>query len=111
MLFRSFLFIVSGVFKLITLMFFMKVNTFNDLQVQPLSLSNFFDKNSLETFYQYPLSVLNVFEVLYVLVLAWIISDLIGKSFFNSFRVVATSYGVGLLLWVLFVMFMNITMT
>lgn len=107
----DFVFVISGILKLIILIFFKNVNTLDDLQVQPLSLLNLFDKNTLDIFYRYPLSVLNIFEAIYMLVLVWIISDLIGRSFMNSFKTIATSYGTGLLLWVLLVMFINITLT
>lgn len=107
----DFVFIISGVIKLFFLIFFVRVNTLDDLQVQPLSLLSLLDKDTLDIFYIYPLSVINVFEALYVLVLVWLISDFIGHSFLKSFKTIATSYGVGLLFWVLFFMFMNITLT
>lgn len=106
----DFVFIVSGLLKLIMLIFFKDVNTLGDLQVQPLSILNLFDISILDPFYKYPLSVLNIFEVLYVLVLVWMVSGLIGRSFLNSFKTIATSYGTGIFLWLLFVMFMNVTL-
>ena len=109
-IFADFVFIVSGLSKLIMLIYFEDVNTLGDLQVQPLALSNLFDLSKSDPILNYPLSVLSVFEMLYVFVLVWIVSGLIGRTFLSSFRTIATSYGTGMLLWVLFVMFMNVTL-
>ena len=107
----DFVFAFSGILKLIILVFFKSVNTLDDIQIQPLSLSNLFDKRSLDVFYLYPLSVINVFEVIYILVLVFFISDLVGQTFISTLKKIATSYGTGLLIWVLFVMFMNMSFT
>ncbi|MBC8111735.1 MAG: hypothetical protein H7Y04_11805, partial [Verrucomicrobia bacterium] len=48
---------------------------------QPLSLLSLFDTNILESYLVYPLGVLSVFEVLYWLILAYLIKLFLNKEF------------------------------
>ena len=66
----------------------------------------------------YPLSLLNVFELLYFVVLAWLLVGVINEAnqerpvnFGKSLKLVTASYGSGLLLWVVFVMFISLNLT
>ena len=59
----------------------------------------------------FPLSLLNVFEALYWLALAWLLTGVVEKPIGSTLKTVATSYGSGLLLWVLFVMFLTVNLT
>lgn len=104
-------FVLAGLAKLVILIFFKEVNTLNDLQFQPLSIMEVFDRTKVDAMLLYPLSLISVFELLYWLVLAWLLTGLVEKSFGNSLKTVATSYGTGLALWVLFVMFLTVNLT
>jgi hypothetical protein len=110
-LLADFVFVLAGIAKLVILIFFKDVSKLDDLQFQPLSFLELFPKNTIEKMFIYPFSLLSVFELLYWLVLAWLLSGLLEKSFGNSLNRVASSYGVGLLLWVLFVMFLTVNLT
>ncbi len=110
-LLADFVFVLAGMVKLGVLIFFKEVNTLEDLQFQPLSLMQLFDKGSVDSLLVYPLSLLNVFEVLYWLALAWLLTGVVEKPMGSTLKTVATSYGSGLLLWVLFVMFLTVNLT
>ena len=110
-LLADFVFVAAGVAKLVILIFFKEVNTLDDLQFQPLSLIQLFGKDSVDALLVYPMSLLNVFEVLYWLALAWLLTGVIEKPMSSTLKTVATSYGSGLLLWVLFVMFLTVNLT
>ena len=110
-LLADFVFVLAGIVKLVILIFFRNVSTLSDLQFQPWSLLELFDNKSVDTFLIYPFTLISVFELLYWLALAWLLSVVIEKPFVNALKKVASSYGTGLLLWVLFVMFLTINLT
>jgi hypothetical protein len=73
----------------------------------PLSLLQLFDPAALALWMKHPLRTVNLFEVAYMLVLAWLVRPLLKKrSFRQTFGLVAASYGVGLLLWVVVLAFL-----
>jgi len=110
-LLADFVFILAGIAKLAILIFFKDVGKLEDLQFQPLSFLELFHRNSVDKLFVYPFSLLSVFELLYWLVLAWLLSGLLEKPFDSALKRVASSYGIGLLLWVLFVMFLTVNLT
>ncbi len=110
-LLADFVFVAAGIAKLVILIFFKEANTLDDLQFQPLSLMQLFDKDSVDALLVYPLSLLNVFEVLYWLALAWLLTGVMEQPMGSSIKTVASSYGSGLLLWVLFIMFLTVSLT
>jgi len=107
----DFVFVVSGIVKLLILIFFKEVSNLNDLQFQPFSVMQLLDKSSVEPYLIYPLSVISVFELLYWIVLARLLADVLDRPIVKSFRTVAASYGTGLLLWVLVGMFLTLNLT
>ncbi|MFW5700990.1 MAG: hypothetical protein ACOCWM_04810 [Cyclobacteriaceae bacterium] len=117
-LLADFIFVLSGLAKLIILIFFKEVSTLEDLQFTPLSVMEFLDYGKVDPLFIYPLSLLNVFELLYFLVLAWLLVSAINEAnqersvnFGKSLKLVTASYGSGLLLWVVFVMFISLNLT
>ena len=110
-LLADFVFVFAGIAKLATLIFFKNVTTLSDLQFHPLSLLEALGRSSVEPYFIYSLSLINLFELIYWLVLAWLLTEAIGKSFGQSLKTVTSSYGTGLLLWVLFIMFLTINLT
>jgi hypothetical protein len=117
-LWADFAFVLSGLAKLVMLLFFKEVSTLHDLQFQPLSVLELTDYATIDTLFIYPLSLLNLFELGYFVVLAWLLRDMLcqeqpeirmrrGKAI----RLVGLSYGSGLLLWVIMVMFISINLT
>ncbi len=110
-LLADFVFVVSGIVKLLILIFFKDVSTLTDLQFQPFSVMQLFDKSAVEPYLIYPLSVISVFELLYWIVLARLLAYILDRPLVKSFKTVAASYGTGLLLWVLVGMFLTLNLT
>lgn len=98
---------------LIKLFWFLFVQTDYDLneltQFYPLSALNLVDAKTTPRYWLAPLQTLNLFEVAYWFLLAYGVADATGFSFKQSFGLVMSSYGVGLVLWVVLVMFLTIT--
>jgi hypothetical protein len=110
-LLADFIFILAGLTKLVILIFFKEVNTLEDLQFQPLSLLELFDRKSVDVLFIYPSSMISIFELLYWLTLTWLLTVFNELPFGSSLKTVASSYGSGLLLWVLFVMFLTVNLS
>ena len=117
-LLADFVYVLAGLVKLVILIFFREVNTLQDLQFQPLSVMELFNAKTIDPLFVYPLSLLNVFELGYFLMLAWLLVGVINEAseertlrFGQSLRLVTASYGSGLLLWVLVVMFITLTLS
>lgn len=117
-LWADFAFVLSGVAKLIILIFFKEVSTLHDLQFQPLSLMELFNQAAVDTLFLYPLSLLNLFELGYFVALVWLLKELLKEEqpemYFGmgkSLQLVGVSYGSGLLLWVIIVMFITLNLS
>ena len=114
----EFIFLGIGVFKIIWFYFFQTSYTLEDLQYfYPLSALNVVGYQGIETWFIYPLQVLNLFEVAYFLLLSFYIGKIATPSkkiLENKYpvdfglRIVATSYGSILLLWIIAVMFLTL---
>lgn len=102
----EFLFVFVGLIKIGWFYFFKDGFTFEDVQYfYPLSLLNFTGYEGLETWWIYPLQVANLFEVLYWIILASSLGKELSTSFFESLKIVLSSYVPALIICVGFVMF------
>ena len=102
-------FIVAGLFKILWFLFVKTNYTILDLQYfSPLSLQNIISIQQSDIWLLYPLQVTNLFELLYWAVLAWGLKEIIQKSIGESFKIVALSYGSGLIVWVAFIVFLTL---
>ncbi len=74
----------------------------------PLSALQFFDVSTLKLWMKHPLRTVNLFEVVYVLVLSYFLTPLLkkGTTFWQTLGLVGASYGLGLLLWVVALAFL-----
>ena len=111
----EFVFIGVGILKIIWFYFFQTNYTLEDLQYfYPLSALNIVGYKGLESWFIYPLQVLNLFELAYCLLLSYFVGKLAftekdkGKPMDLGFKIVASSYGSALLLWVVVVMFFTL---
>lgn len=77
----------------------------------PLSLINFFTPDTIKSWFAYPLITANLFELAYMLVLALGLHWAAKRSYAQSLGVVAASYGTGLLIWVVFIVFLSINLS
>lgn len=111
----EFVFLGVGILKFIWFYFFQTNYTLEDLQYfYPLSALNIVGYKGLEAWFVYPFQVLNLFELAYWLILAYFIGKLAfttkdkGKPMDLGLKIVASSYGSALLLWVVVVMFFTL---
>ena len=111
----EFVFLSVGVLKIVWFYFFQTNYTLEDLQYfYPLSALNIVGYKGLDNWFIYPLQTLNLFELAYWLLLAYFIGKLAftekdkGKPMDLGFKIVASSYGSALLLWVVVVMFFTL---
>ncbi|WP_428655089.1 hypothetical protein [Runella sp.] len=106
----EFVFLIPVFLKIVWFAVFQTDYTLQDLQsFYPLSALNFFDSTQVQPWLIYPLQLFNVFEIIYWVLLAKGISQLIEHDMGKSMEVVMASYGTGLLLWVAVVMFITVS--
>ncbi|NVO10833.1 MAG: hypothetical protein HXX16_12775 [Bacteroidales bacterium] len=75
----------------------------------PLSLVNLFNIKEVASWLIYPLQQFNVFEFFYWLALALGLKTVLNKGYSSMLKMVASSYGVGLIIWLLLIMFLTIS--
>ncbi len=103
-------FLIPSIYRVFWFFFIQTHYTLSDIQYFfPLSLLNFFDPSSLELWFIYPLQILNVFEVLYWLLLAYGLCLITQTSYFKMLGLIACTYGTGLFIWIILVMFLTVT--
>jgi hypothetical protein len=105
----EFVFLGIGIFKIIWFYFFQTGFTLEDLQYfYPLSALNIIGYKGLDTWLIYPLQVLNLFEVAYIIYLSYQIGNQTKTNADNGLKIVASSYIPALVLWVCVVMFFTL---
>ena len=105
----EFIFLLIPIFKIIWFYFFQTNYTLEDLQFfYPLSAINIVGYEDLEPWLIYPFQVLNFFELAYWLILAYFIGKAIETTMDHGLKIVASSYGSALLLWVVVIMFFTL---
>lgn len=77
----------------------------------PLSALNLINPNQVESWLLYPLQMLNIFELLYWLALALGLRNVLQEPFLKMVVLVLSSYGLSLLLWVIFITFITINLS
>ncbi|WP_335973227.1 hypothetical protein [Gaetbulibacter jejuensis] len=108
----EFIFLLVIVFKTAWFYFFKTSYTLEDLQFfYPLSAINIIGYEGLQPWFIYPFQVLNLFELAYWFILAYLIGKELNESTDKGMSIVASSYGVSLLIWVVGVMFFTLNMS
>ena len=103
-------FLIPVLVKIIWFSFFQTNYTLESLQYfSPMSLLNFFTPNELESWWIYPLKVLNIFEIGYWIIISLLLVKLTKESFEKMLTIVLLSYGTGLALWVIFITFLTVS--
>lgn len=109
-MFSEFVFLIVPVIKLVWFGIFFTDYTLEDLQYfSPLSLLSVVNRDSIESWLAYPLQLINVFELVYWFFLAYGLYSLTNERYSKMLGLVASSYGAGLLLWVVFVVFLSVS--
>lgn len=108
----EFIFLLIIIVKTTWFYFFQTDFTLEDLQYfYPLSALNIIGYQGLEPWYIYPFQVINLFEVAYWFILSYLIGKELNETTEKGLSIVASSYGVGLLIWVVGVMFLTLNMS
>lgn len=78
----------------------------------PLSLLSLIGRQSIDPWFVYLFRLINFFEILYWLMIAYLLKNLVNsKNFAQRINFVASTYGVGLFIWVLFIMFLTVSIS
>jgi len=101
------IFAVGALAGLLYTEFFVEVQSLEQLSVNPFSL-HVFTVDSTPKWSSYFFNTLNLFELGYVLFLAYLIMEESKNSFLPSLKFVATTYLPGLALWVLAVSYLSV---
>lgn len=104
--------VFPSIVKLLWFLFFQTNYTLEDIKYfSPFSVVSFFDFKDLDPLLIYPLRLLNGFEVLYWLSLAFLLKNSLKKDLLGSLSFVASSYGIALLVWVVIVTFISLSLS
>ena len=103
----QYVFLLPMIFQFVWFYFIRTDFTLEELQsFSPLSLGSIFGFEHFERWLIYPLQVINLFEVAYWFILAFLLAKALQITKSKAFTMVASSYGVGLVIWVAGVMFL-----
>ncbi|WP_299896067.1 hypothetical protein [uncultured Aquimarina sp.] len=107
----EFIFVVVSIIK-ISWFAFQQDYTLEDVQsFYPLSALALVGQEGLETWFVYPFQTLNLFELFYWITLAWLLSKQIKVTKDKALKIVVSSYGSALLIWVVAVMFFTLNVS
>ncbi|MBK6265871.1 hypothetical protein JKA74_12575 [Marivirga sp. S37H4] len=85
--------------------------SFNDIQYfAPLSLLSLFEATTIESWLIFPLKSLNLFEALYLLILALGIKKILKMDYDSALSFTLPVYGSALIVWILFITFLSINL-
>lgn len=105
-------FITATLVRTFYLMLFVDIEVIPDIQqFYPLSVANILNPADFPGWLSYPLLTANLFEVIYILVLSVGMVHVLKKDFSYSLSLVAYSYGIGLLIWTVIIVFLTINFT
>lgn len=106
------IFLAVPIIKLCWFAFFQPNFTLEDVQYfYPLSALNITGYKGIAVWFIYPLQVLNLFEIAYWFFMAVQLNKAIGSTTGKGVNIMASGYGVGLLLWVVCVMFFTLNIS
>lgn len=103
------IFVVAGLIKILWFYYFAGNYTMTDLNFfYPVSLINLFSPEEVDYFWILPLQTVNLFHLVYLLLLAYGISSVgkVNKAF--SEKIVAGTYVPALIIWVALIMFISV---
>ncbi|MBL4655446.1 MAG: hypothetical protein JKY33_06455 [Bacteroidia bacterium] len=105
-------FACASFIKGIWLLFFIDVHTLQDIQLMyPLSLLSIVDTKEIEAWLIYPLQTINLFEFAYWLAIAKGLQMVLNQSFSKMLTLVVSTYGIGLITWMVIVVFLSLNLS
>ncbi len=109
-LLAEFVFLIPAILKIVWFYFFETDFTLEQIQqFVPFSLQSVIDTSDFPNWALYPLQIINLFEVAYWVLLAFLI-DRAAKTY-KGMKVVLTGYGPALFIWIVFIMFLTLNIT
>lgn len=104
----EFVFLLSTIIKVVWFGFINETYTLQELQnFAPLSLLSLFESSLVDPWLLYPLQLINVFEVVYCILLAAGLSLLLKQPLSKTTVIIFASYGLGIMVWAIFVVFLS----
>lgn len=111
-LFAELALLMGGIVQNACLYIFQEINTLEDIQgFAPFSLYGIIGGKDTPAYLNYPLRVINLFEIGYWCLLAMGLKTLFDKPLGKMLGFVLASYGIGLLVWTVFIVFLSINLT
>lgn len=105
----EFVFLIPQLIFILWFMIFKSDYNMEDLRFfEPLSLLSIFGNGNMAEWLVYPLKALNVFEIVYILVISVLLKESFGNKITASAKVLAPSYFFGLFVWLVFVAFVTL---
>ena len=103
------IFVTASIFKLLWFAFFAGNYTLDDISFfYPLSLINLFNRSEVATYWVYPLQTVNLFQLMYVLALAFGLSKVGSVKKTLAEKVVLSTYVPAIAVWISLIMFFTI---
>lgn len=104
----EFIFVLYALLKL-AYIYFKDISTLYELNTNyPLSLFSLVVSDTLDIWMIYPLSVINVAEIVYWFILAFFLSKSFNIKYIKGFTFVVNTYVLSLIVWVSFVVFLTL---
>jgi hypothetical protein len=106
-----FVFFIPALVQILWFSFFVESYTVESLKAFNWHTLLYWVKDIDYNFLKYPLSLINLFEVLFWFCLILFIKRVGVVSFWSSLKLVFYTYGLGLFIWMVFVMFLIVTIS
>ncbi len=105
------IFILPFLIKIFWFLLIQTDYTLQDLQMfSPLSILNLLDAKNIDALWFYPLQLLNVFELLYILSLGFWVYKFGAKTYEKGLNMVLSCYLPALFVWIVLVMFVTLNL-
>lgn len=102
-------FVVASVIKMLWFILFAGNYTLDDMSFfYPLSLINLFSRSEVASYWVYPLQTVNIFQVFYVLLLAFGLSRIGSVKKISVDRIVLSTYVPAMAVWIAMILFLTI---
>jgi hypothetical protein len=102
-------FFIASLIKFFWFSFFAGNYDLNDMNFfYPLSLINLFSRAEVNKIWIFPLQILNLFQIIYLLLMSYGLYVQTGINKAKTERAILVSYLPGLVIWVAFIMFLTI---
>jgi len=102
-------FVVASVIKMLWFILFAGNYTLDDMNFfYPLSLINLFSRSEVASYWVYPLQIVNIFQVFYVLLLAFGLSRIGSVKKISVDRIVLSTYVPAMAVWIAMILFLTI---